>query len=420
MFPGPEPRTFEPVKIVKEEKVSSGENSNSIVNGGGDESYAEDPNSDEGAIYPIQNGRVENPDCLMALLKHIHNTVSPPFNTPVLIVTQPAFTDFEYELLTSYCFQQWTVPALTLIDAAFATQYAYSPTSCVVIDIGYTKTDITAIAEHEIVNPGRVIGLPDTGGEAMTQRLFELLGHKGFTKAMCEQLKRSGICEVLSPGTPLPSEKAPSDNSAAANSGATGVNGLNAGQRGSVSGQGGVGSSARNEDEVKDKEENEGVLDVASIVASGRTNEILAKRERDKAEKAASKKAAAEAAAAPKGKLQNAQRAKATFHYDISSAEEAANVAALHQGSISDQTSPTEPSAPQLGSKAKARDGAEPGTMRKSIEIGVERFQAADNGILERIADAVQRVINNAQPNVRSELWNNLIITGNATRLKGQ
>ena len=416
MFPGLKPRTFEPVKIVKEKKINGGENINGNVNGGEEESYVEDPTSDEGAIYPIQDGRVVDSVCLMALLKHIHNVVSPPFNTPVLVVTQPAFTDFEYELLTSYCFSQWTVPAFTLVDAAVAAQYAYNTATCVVIDVGYTKTDVTAIVEHEIINTGRATGLPETGGETMTQRLFELLGPKGFTKDMCEQLKRSGICEVLPLGTPLPSEKGSSDNSTVAVPGASGTSGFNAGQRGSVSAQGGIGSSARNEDEVKDKEENEGVLDVASIVASGRTNEFLAKRERDKAEKAALKKAAAEATAAPKGKLQNAQRVRAIFHYDISSAEEAAAV----QGTSSDQTSPTDASAPQLSAKGKTREGTEPGTVRKSIEVGVERFQVADNGILDCIADAVQRVINNAQPNLRSDLWNNLIIGGNATRVKGQ
>ena len=420
MFPGIKPRTFEPVKILKRKKRSDGENINGDVDGGGEESYVEDPTSDEGAIYPIQDGRVVNAGCLMALLKHIHNTVSPPFNTPVLLVTQPGFSDFEYELLTSYCFQQWTVPAFTLVDAAIATQYGYGSATCLIVDVGYTKTDITAIVEHELIHTGRVIGLLDTGGEAMTKRLFELLGPKGFTKDMCEQLKRSGICEVLPPGVPLPSEKNPSDNSTVAISGPSGANGFNTGQRASISGQGGVANGARNQDEAKDKEDNEGVLDVASIVASGKTNEFLAKRERDKAEKAASRKAAAEAAAAPKAKLQNAQRVKAVFHYDVSSTEEPANATALHQGSASDQTSPTDASAPQLGSKSKGRDGVENGTVRRSIEVGVERFQAADNGILERIADGVHRVILDVHPsNLRSDLWDSLIITGNATRVKG-
>ena len=426
MFPGTKPRTYYPVKLVKKQAGSNG-HANDNVNGEDEDPYEEDPNSEEGAVYPIQNGRIVNALCLMAFLKHIYSSISPTFNTPILIVTQPAFTDFEYELLTRFCFEIFTPPAFTLVDAARAAQWAYGPEHCVVIDVGFSKTDVTAFQNHEIEHIGRVVSLADTGGEAMTQRLLELLGPKGFSRNMCEQLKKSGICEILPMNVPLPSEKGSSDKTT--HSTATGSSASASGQRGSISGQGGAHAGgavgAKNDDEGHDKEENEGVLDVAGIVASDRsgdfakTKELLAKKEREKAEKAASKKAAADAAAAPKqSKMQNAQRAKATFHCDMSAAEAAAHAAAL-QASGSNQTSPTEASASHMANKSKAREGHEPGTVRKTIEVGVERFQAADNGILDRIAEAVHRVINAADPILRSELWNNLIIVGNGTRVKG-
>ena len=428
MFRGLEQGTWEPIKII-EKRSSNGESGNDNVADGNMPVFEEDPHSEEGAVYPIQSGRLakgtigdEAETCLIAFLKHIYNLFDPtPFTTPVVFVTPAGFVQENLKLIPKFAFPAWHAPALTMIDAARAVQLAYGVPTCVVIDVGFTKTDITAIQEWEIEQTGRHVSIPDTGGEAMTQRLLELLGPKNFTRDMCEQLKKSGICEILPRGVPLPSEKGSSDNATNPISAAT--IGLSSGQRASVSGQGGAhagGSvTTTNVDESQDKEESEGVLDVASIVASGKTNEFLAKKEREKAEKAASKKAAAEAAAAPKqGKMQNAQRVKATFHYHISDAEEAANVAAA-QGSTSEQTSPVDASAPQTANKNKAREGHELGTNRKAIEIGVERFQAADNGILDRIADAVHRVIWAADPSMRSELWNNLIITGNGTRVKG-
>ena len=60
------------------------------------------------------------------------------------------------------------------------------------------------------------------------------------------------------------------------------------------------------------------------------------------------------------------------------------------------------------------------GPIRREIEVGVERFQAADGGVLDRIADAVHRTISSVEEhNRRGELWDNLILVGNGARVRG-
>jgi actin-related protein 9 len=60
------------------------------------------------------------------------------------------------------------------------------------------------------------------------------------------------------------------------------------------------------------------------------------------------------------------------------------------------------------------------GPIRREIEVGTERFQAASGGILERIADAIHRTISSVEEvNKRSELWDSLIICGNGSKIRG-
>src|ERR1700712_1297260 len=102
----------------------------------------------------------------------------------------------------------------------------------------------------------------------MTDRLVELLGPKGFTREMCEQLKRSNITEIVPPGTPLPGAAATARQGAnPATAASTGADGNDAGPRGP--GEGTQTGTETNGDE------DEGVLDVAAIV-SGNTTEYLA------------------------------------------------------------------------------------------------------------------------------------------------
>lgn len=407
--------------------------------------YEEDPMSDEGAVFPLREGRVVDWSCFFALLTHVYNTLSPPFHTPILLIAQPAWTEHDHETLTQFFFEKFKTPAFCLMDSALATCYAYGVPTAAVVDVGFGKCDVTAVSDFLVNDIRRGVALARCGGEGMTQRLLGLLQNKGFTKDMCEQLKRSNICEILPPNTSLPAEIDAANhvtNPAAVAS--TGATGSEPGQGASVALQGGlprgpgIDTYVGNEDQdrdMKDGEENDGVLDVASIVASGKTSEFLAKKEREKAEKAAAKKAAAEAAAAPKPiRLPNSQRAKATLHYDeprtldegeVNGVQPAETNGVIENGDSKRQKTP-EPTLDGVDAiattrKEERRRNRNTSTLiRKDIEVGTERFRAADNGIMEQIADSIHRsILSVPEVGKRSELWDSLIILGNGSKVRG-
>lgn len=373
-----------------------------------DPTYEEDPTSEEGAVFPLRCGRIENWSCFLALLTHIYETLSPPFHTPVLVISQPCWSARDHELLTQFFFENFKIPAFCLMDAALATCYAYGVPSATVIDIGYEKCDVTAVTEFVACDVGRGIAVAGCGGHDMTMRLLQLLAHQGFDESMCEQLKKSAICEILPAGTELPGkvqEKSEVANPAAAASTGAMDSGVDAKELdGSKPGQAprgpGLGTEVGEEGGNGDEEDNEGVLDVASIVAKGNASEFLAKREREKAERAAAKKAAGFEAARPV-RLKNSERQKATFVYE----EHMPYEAGVTNG---------------IGSASSRK-------RKRDVEVGIERFLAASpggktsDGILDAIAATIHNTIM-AVPDVasRSTLWDNLIVLGNGSRVRGK
>jgi actin-related protein 9 len=299
---------------------------------------------------------------------------------------------------------------------------------------------VTAISEFIPHITGRVTALPGCGGEALTEGLLSKLKSKGFTRDMCDQLKKSAICEILPSGTPLPGsgEGAEQDNitnpAAAASTGAPGSGPAAAASIGTAPRGPGVDTEVGDE---ANGDENEGVLDVASIVTGGKMTEYLAKKEKEKQDKAAAKKKGAEA---PKTdarpvRLPNARREKATFMYEdhhlldtlknmnLGSKGMADAQAALDEGPGKRAHDEQDGAEPQ--SAVEANGAVEPssrtGPIRREIEVGTERFQPASGGILERIADAIHRTISSVDAvNKRSELWDALIICGNGARVRGK
>lgn len=470
MFPAEKKGEWEPVKVRLKPSRNTDEHETNAkphadtsmveANGTGDDMvdldeevlYEEDPTTDEGAVWPLQAGRIVNWSCFFALLTHVYNTLSPPFHTPILVISQPAWTAHDHERLTQFFFEKFKTPAFCLMDSALAVCYAYATATGTVIDVGHGKCDVTAVSDFVVNDLGRGAALPGCGGEGMTQRLLSLLGTKGFTRDMCEQLKRSNICEVLVPGTELPGTELSGENEMEdqivnpASGASAGANGPGEGQRGSISAPNGI-SRAGLEDvvdedpdrEVKEGEDNEGVLDVASIVASGKTSEWVAKKEKEKAEKAAAKKAASDAAAAaPKlTRLPNSKRVKATLHYNERRPIEDLNIngkrAIETEGDreeapkrqktpelVSDVPPDTVDSAALVRKEEKRRNRDTVAYVRKDVEVGVERFQATTGGIMEQIADSIHRSILSV-PDIskRSELWDSLIVVGNGSKIKG-
>lgn len=463
MFPAENKGEWEPYKVRRkgrqplsqDEIDETNEVEKSLGESEEDVTYEEDSLSEEGAVWPMPEGRVTNWPCFFALLTHVYNALNPPFHTPILLISEPAWTPKDHERVTQFIFEKFKTPAFSLMDSAMATCYAYGLPTATIVDVGWNKADVTAIVDFIARDVGRTIALPNCGGGAMTERLLELLGPKGFTKDMCEQLKQSPICEVLPLGTPLPGttelEQHPAINPAAAAS--TGANGAGPGARtAAMLGEvpRGPGPDTEVGIESKDEEENEGVLDVATIVASGKMNEYLAEKEKEKAERVAAKKKGAEAAAALARavRLPNSRRERNTFLYedhvllnclkgmDRNGKSMAEVQATPDEGSSKRQKTPepvAEAQPSERGGEPKSAvetnesstlpstmSGTQSGPMRREVEVGLERFQAASGGLLDRIADAVYRTISSVEDVPRrSELWDSLVIVGNGSKVRG-
>ncbi|WEW59473.1 Actin-like protein arp9 (SWI/SNF complex component arp9) [Emydomyces testavorans] len=354
--------------------------------------YEEDPTSDEGAVYPIRSGAIVDWTCFFALLTHIYNTLSPPFHTPIMLIAQPVWTARDRETLTQFIFEKFKTPAFCLMDSALAVCYAYGTANATVIDVGHEKADVTAVADFVVSEHGRGVALRGCGGEAMTDRLLELLRPKGFTRAMCEQLKRSNICEILPSGTPLPKsgrEQEPAKMLAPP-----------------VPGKGPDISRSVGSGEA---EEDDGILDVAAIV-TGNTSEYLAKREKERAEKA--EKAAARkgqggdsGAIAKAARLPNSKKEKASFQYQEYKAVESKD--------------------------EHGRTSTQYVLHKREVDVGVERFlsttpseanvsEHGSYGILDILAAQIHHTIHSVpDTSKRSELWDSMIILGNGSKIRG-
>ena len=454
MFPAESRDEYEAVKIRRKEKSrqSQAPQENGLTNGEEHDpekeeepQWEEDRVSEEGAIWPIQNGRVVDWPCFYALMEHVYNTVNPPFHTPILLISEPVWTHKEHEMVTQFFFEKFKVPAFGMMDSAMATSYAYGLPTATVVDIGMNKADITCISDFVLHNVGRGLAVPDCGGEAMTQRLVNLLkGKKGFSRDVCEQLKRSPICEVLPSDVDMPGDESAVTDGAAnpAAAASTGQDGAAPGQRKQsvVDLPRGPGPNTEVGEEKK-LEDEEGVLDIASIVTGGNMSEYLAQKERERQEKAAARQQkknsdAQQTAPAKPIRLPNAKRTRNTFIYEDFALHDAMKKAGMTSQGMANMQSALEdgpnkrqktPEPQSAVSDKPADDGLDgvvdkgpTGGLRREIEVGPERFQAATGGILERLSDAIHRTIQlSGDINKRSDLWDSLIIVGNGSKLRG-
>jgi actin-related protein 9 len=400
----------------------------------------EDWETDEGAVWAMNQGYIVNWPCFMALLTHVYNQLSPhmPIQTPILLIGQPCWSQKDHEQITQFFFEKFRCPGLTIMDSASAALYGFNVQNACIIDIGYQKADITAISDFEVQSIGRTVALPKCGGEAMTQNLLRQLAPRKFTRDMCEQLKQSSICEILPPGTPMPGsgERQTEEITNPAAAASTGATGSGPGHRTSA---GAMGAEPRGPGEGTevgdDADDNEGVLDVASIVAggAGKMEEFLAKKEKEKAEKATRKKGDAAPSQAKPSRVPNAQREKTTFMYRDNAVLDALKGMSLSREDMADakakldegkqKQAPAEAHADANGAEPTSPTAASIGRAsapRREIEVGIERFQAASDGILERITDAVHHTISAVDVVKRSDIWDSLILVGRGSRVKGQ
>lgn len=448
MFPAEKEGEFEPIKIRRREETAQAHTDGLGDAANGEEEndgWEEDPISEEGATWPMKQGRVVDWPAFYALMSHVYNTVNPPFHTPVLLISEPVWTPKDLEKVTQFFFEKFKVPAFAVMDSAVAAAYAYGVPTATVVDVGLEKADVTCVSDFVLQHIGRSLAVPDCGGESLTDRLVELMkGRKGFGRDVCEQLKRSGICEVLPSDAEILKgdsaiEDGPANPAAAASTGMD----VDPKQRSNSSGAAGDvprGPGPGTEVGEEKLEDEEGVLDIASIVTGGNMSEYLAQKEREKAEKAAARKKGSDSQpgnAAKPVRLPNSKRTRNTFMYEdynlhnamkkagMSSENMADMHSALDEGANKRQKTPEPGSAtnenPTEGAAEPAQETAQPESMfRREIEVGLERFQTTSGGILDRLADAVYRTVQSCNDiSRRSDLWDNMIVLGNGSRVRG-
>ncbi|KAK5132183.1 hypothetical protein LTR08_009306 [Meristemomyces frigidus] len=463
MFRGEKDGEYEPVKIRRKEQSApaptapvAGVATDAQPKPGpnGEAEWEEDRVSEDGAIWPIREGRIVDWQCFYALMTHVYNTVNPPFHTPILLIAEPVWTTKEHERVTQFFFEKFKVPGFTMVDSAMAASYAYGVTTATVVDVGLDKADITCIADSTLHDVGRGLAVADCGGEAMTSRLAELLtGRKGFTRQVCEQLKKSSICEILPPDVDMPTgDSAVADgtiNPAAAAS--TGISGRKPSAANELLPRGpGLGTQVGEE---KKLENDEGVLDIASIVTKGNMSEYLAQKDQEKAERLAAKQhkkgSDAQSLAANKPVRQpNHKRTRNTFVYEDFALHDAMKKAGMSSQSMVDMQSamdegpnkrqktpepqsavsdrPADSNFTAAAQDTTSIDPTHPSSLRREIEVGPERFLAASGshegepGLLDRLADAVHRTIQSCPDTTkRPDLWDALILVGNGARVRG-
>lgn len=359
-----------------------------------------------------------------------------------------------------------------------AVNWAYGVGTSVVVDVGHEKTDITPILDFIICDAER-----DTipvGGEDMTQHLVTILGgeEKGWGHDAAEQLKCSHICEILDlvkypiAGTLQPDIPDPLRKQVKLSAGGP-----------------------------LEEDEEEGVTNVAAIVASGKTREYLAKKEKERqdAQRGAQKnqpnhrrefnkfwliekrkdgdvvmtdcwdnsskradiieldKTSEHGDEAPNGNTpwEQPQPQQASIeHTSLQPNSDAPAASSNEQTDATTDVAPTSstpppPSGPRTAEQIEAEVRAArekekqrqkerekrreekrlkeaeatlgPNEVRREVEVGLERFRAAECGILNTLADAIYRIISKVDDIARrQELWDSMIIVGNGSKIRGE
>ncbi|KAI2636196.1 actin-like ATPase domain-containing protein [Xylaria nigripes] len=449
-------RPYHTYKRKKSQLKPSGDNSK---NGTEDEwEYVEDRDSVEGAIYPIEAGRIVNMRAFLAFIDHVHSLLTATYhNTPIVLMASPQWTRLNCETIARYVFEKTKTPALCLLHSAVAAQYGVKWPNLTVVDIGYQKVDVTCIYDSNIVSH-KQLGYPApmrdiSGGEIFTQKLLDLLKDKGFNYDMAEQLKRSPICEVLGYASDLSDLMEVPSETQSAPSQAVQVTASVEAPKIVEPTKPATATDGNAENDYK--ESDEGVLDVANIVTSGNTREFLARREKEKAEKMKVKKQGKgqepEPAAPKPVRLPNSKRMANTFHYEELVHEDVqvpvptgaaqpdvvpstTDDAQVNESPAAMKTVPTSEAAKSEaktveGNQASNGSRTEPvktlterrtKRVRKDIEVGPERLLFADRGEISRITDTIYRAIQSIDDMYkRSACWDNILFVGNGSRLRG-
>lgn len=201
-------------------------------------------------ICPIVKGSIVDIDAFQYFLKLIYKSVlkqesddSPIAwdtalsNIPFLLISHYSWTQFQQELLCRTAFEAMKLKHFVILPSSLANSFAYgSLQNCLIIDIGKFHTDVVPIMDYTPLTC--FIRQITSGGNSINKNLQRALPN--LTESQIEDLKRSDIYEILS-------------------------------------------QDIMDQYAIDNEDDEEGTLDVATIVTSGRdTREILEERERNK------------------------------------------------------------------------------------------------------------------------------------------
>jgi actin-related protein 9 len=282
----------------------------------------------------------------------------------------------EKERITQIFFEEFGVPGFAIYDAGLLALYAAGVLTGITVDVGYEKTgmyfafladvDITPIVDGQIISNGQ-ISVP-LGGKHATQHLCDLLATSPPASAttsqllppsevtfeLAEEIKMSPITEMTN--ITMAQRKRPGM-------------GLNS------SGE----STPLGTPDARD----EGVDDIAAIVASGRMSEYFEKKEREKAVRG-------------------------------------------RKGELLRDAQPQKPNAELNHNTMTLKSGT-------SILVGGERFRVAETlmegiidppegavmGLPDAVTLAVELACRGEHAGKRADLWQHMVIVGGGARIKG-
>lgn len=298
-------------------------------------------------IYnPVVCGHVSNWEALAAFFEHLlfvlakEEPGTKDSEFPVILIVPPQWSLMDKDRATKMFIEQLSRPAFMIVETAAASLYACNAMTGLVVDVGHEKTDVTSIVDS-VSTPSSCITVP-IGGRHLSESFRTMLlddrpldqtsqlaiEAEQITVDLAEAIKRSEISEIRL------------DSKSASN-------------------------MAFQADPVQGSESADGVLDIAAVVASGKTREYLA---RVQAEKDGVNGGAQDV-------VPNAQLTHNTVNVD---------------GRI--------------------------------LVVGRDRFRIGDM-LLEgtELSDAIYNAIMNPtiDPARRRELWENIVVVGGGSRVKG-
>ena len=394
-------------------------------------------------------------------------------NTPILIVCPPIWTRHDKELVTQFVFEKLKAPGLCLLDSALAVCWAYGSSTATVIDVGYEKTDITPVLDFIVGEIER--DTISVGGEDMTQHLIKILGgeERGWGRDMAEQLKCSSICEILDGSkVSIPGQGTEKISDLVKKGKKLGKD-INVSPTEEEDDDGtpnvaAIVASGKTREylEKKEKEKQEAAKGAKNLPNWRRdTNKfwVIEKRKpgevvdaemvghweqteyhEEKPDEPMTDLGAPPAPPLEKPTSTNAPQAPprpgTSSGAPPSSRPGTSSGAPLPGSRPGTSTGPVdgEPESEEARLKAEAKEKRKeekraknqqeveqiqlrPNEYRREVEVGIERFQAAECGIITTISDAMYRIIMRVDDvSRRQELWDSLVVVGNGSRVKGK